>query len=380
VKLERDGLTWLTYVQLGAHGFFLYGSGATLGLLREDLDVSRAVAGLHGTANAAGALISAMVIGALVRRHGRAHLMWLGLAFLVVGVSCYASVAALPLTLGGTFVAAFGGSCIVVLSSAVLADRHGQSSPAAISEANAAAAGIGGLAPLAVGAAVALGLGWRVALLVIVPYAIVIAVVGRAVHVPPPVPLPEDTVKARLPGRYWVSWVVVTAGIAVEFCVTLWAADLLYERTDLARGAAAATVAAIVIGMFLGRIVGGRLVLRRSVDVLLQFAIALAGLGFLGFWLSELWPIAVVSLFACGVGISLFYPLGIARALAASEGKPDVASARAGLGAALAVGVGPFGLGALADGVGLHLAFLVVPALLVVAAVGVRLSPHPSPR
>lgn len=380
MKLERDELTWLTYAQLGANGFFLYGVGSTLGLLREELDVSRAVAGLHGTATAGGALVSALAIGALVHRIGRAQLMWAGLALLAVGVASYSTVAALPLTLTGAFLAAFGGSCIVVLSSAVLADRHGHSGPAAISEGNAVAAGIGGIAPLAVGASVALGLGWRPALLVIVPYAVVVAVLGRAVHVPPPTPLPDGSATDRLPRRYWVSWVVVTAGVAVEFSLTLWAADLLYSRAGMSRSGSAAAISAIVGGMFVGRIVGGRLVLHRSLDVLLQGAIAVAGVGFFGFWLSEVWPVSVVSLFACGLGVSLFYPLGIARALAASEGKPDLASARAGLGAALAVGAGPFGLGALADNVGIHAAFLVVPALLVVAAVGVRLSPHPSPR
>ena len=33
----------------------------------------------------------------------------------------------------------------------------------------------------------------------------------------------------RLSGRYWVSWVVVTAGIAVEFCLALWSAVEYYQ-------------------------------------------------------------------------------------------------------------------------------------------------------
>ena len=46
-----------------------------------------------------------------------------------------------------------------------------------------------------------------------------------------------------------------------------------------------------------------------------------------------------------------------------------------GIGAAVASGAGPFILGALADATTIHTAMLVVPGLLVVAAVGIRLAP-----
>ncbi|MGH8894974.1 MAG: MFS transporter, partial [Actinomycetes bacterium] len=55
-RLERDRLTWVTYLQLGSYGYFLYGVGPSLSLLRDELDISRTVAGLHGTALAVGAL------------------------------------------------------------------------------------------------------------------------------------------------------------------------------------------------------------------------------------------------------------------------------------------------------------------------------------
>jgi fucose permease len=79
-----------------------------------------------------------------------------------------------------------------------------------------------------------------------------------------------------------------------------------------------------------------------------------------------------VGLFVTGLGVSLHYPLGIARALAASGGRRDQAAARASLGVGLAVGAAPFTLGAVADRVGTHAAFLVVPALLAAAAASVR--------
>jgi predicted MFS family arabinose efflux permease len=125
--------------------------------------------------------------------------------------------------------------------------------------------------------------------------------------------------------------------------------------------------------MFAGRLVGGRLALRFGVDQMLYAALAVAAGGFAVFWMSTWAPLAIAGLLICGLGVALHYPLGIARAIDAAEGRPDLASARASVGAALAVGVGPFALGAIADQIGLHKAFLVVPVLYALAAIGVRI-------
>jgi hypothetical protein len=122
-------------------------------------------------------------------------------------------------------------------------------------------------------------------------------------------------------------------------------------------------------------VVGGRLALRFAVDHLLYGALALNAAGFGLFWLSTDPAAAVAGLLGCGLGVALYFPLGLSRAIAASDGQPDRASARVGIGAALASGAGPFGLGALADATSIHTAMLVVPGLLVVAAIGIRLAP-----
>ena len=76
---------------------------------------------------------------------------------------------------------------------------------------------------------------------------------------------------------------VVTAGIAVEFGMTLWAADILRA---------------------------GRL--RRRLQ---------------GFWLTTWAPLAIASLLVSGRGIALLYPLGLSRAIDASDGPPELAAA-----------------------------------------------------
>ncbi len=378
MRLERDGRTRLTYAQLGVYGWFLYGFGPALTLLRDEQGFTRTVAGLHGTALAAGSLVSALTVAPLVSRFGRAVVLWAGLVLLCSGVVVLCLLTALPATLGGAYLCAFGGSFVVTCSSTVLASVHGPGGPAAITEANAVAAGVGAVSPLAVGAAFALG-SWRPALLVLLPVVAVLAVLSRSV---PPLadrgPRRGDGAGTRLSSRYWVAWVVVTAGIGVEFCLALWAADMLHQRTHVSAAIASAAVTALVAGMFLGRLLGGRLALRFPVDRLLYGALVVNAAGFALFWLSTDPVAAVVGLLACGLGVALYFPLGLARAIAVSGGQPDRASARVGLGAALASGAGPFGLGALADATSIHLAMLVVPALLVVAAIGLRAATIPA--
>ena len=374
-RLERDRLTWLIYLQLAGYGYFLYGFGPTVPLLREEQHISRTLSGLHGTALAVGALAAALVAAALIRRWGRAAALWGGVATTCVGIAVYVSTTALPVTLLGAFLGSLGGSFVVTATPPALTEHHGPGGAAAVSEANALAAGVGTVAPLFVGLAVITGAGWRAGLLLLLPLAAALGLtLGRT-----PIPRPADVPghhdgSSRLPARYWVGWGVLAASIGVEFCLTLWAADILHNHAGMGEGAAAAGVTGFVAGMCAGRLAGSRLSLRLGVEPLLYAAIGVAGVGFLVLWLATWGPAAVAGLVVCGLGVSLLYPLGIVRAIDASEGRPDLAAARAGFAAALAVGVGPFVLGALADRFGIHGAFLVVPALLAVAAVGVRLA------
>ena len=373
-QLRRDRLTWLVYLQLGVYGYFLYGFGPTVPLLREEQDISRTLSGLHGTALAVGALVAGTTTAAIVRRWGRATALWGGLAIVCLGAVAYTSTTVLALTLTGAFLGSLGGSFTVTAVAPTLMEHHGAGGPAAISEANATAAAAGIVAPLLVGLAVLSGLGWRAGLLfVLVLVAALVVALGRT-RIPAPREVPQHhDGSTRLPTRYWIGWGVLAACIACEFCLTLWAADILRSRDGLGPGAASASLTGLVAGMFVGRLVGGRLALRFGVDPMLYAALAVAAAGFAVFWASTWAPLAIAGLMICGLGVALHYPLGIARAIDAAEGRPDLASARASLAVALAIGVGPFALGALADQIGLHTAFLVVPALLALAAIGVRI-------
>lgn len=398
--LVRDRLTWLTYAQLGTYGFFLYGFGPSVPLLRDELGVSNAISGLHGTALAVGSAAAGLTFAPLALRVGRAGVLRVGLLGLVAGVLGYCLAPVLPLTLAGALVCGLSGSFVVTGAIVVLGARHGPAGGAAISEANAGAAGAGLVAPLLVGAGVSVGIGWRPGLLLAALAAAVIWLVsvrdGRrlaaleaATPTGPPgagaggAPMDPAGVAADAPGplpaAYWLAWTVLVLCIGVEFCLTFWTADSLREHTGAGPAAATAGVTAVVGGMFAGRLAGGRIALRVPPRRLLFGAIVLCLAGFAIFWLSTATLPALAGLVVAGTGVALHYPLGAARAVTASGDRPDRAAARLSLAAGLASGGAPFALGAAADRVGTHTAFLLVPALLVGAAGCVLGTRDPAP-
>jgi len=383
LSLTRDRLTLVTYAQLGIFGYFIYGFGPVVPLLRDEQGTSRAVASLHGSALAVAALVGGAAFPWLVRRFGRPQVLWAATFGLAVGVLGLWAARPFAATMIATFVTAVAGSTLVNGVVATLSGHHGPAGAAAISESNAVAAGVGTVSPLIVGAAVSVGLGWRPGLAVVVPLVAAVALVAwrsrdalRTAVVAPG----SAGVSGRLPWGYWLAWTSMVVTGSVEVCLNLWAGDELREHARVAPALATAAVSAIVGGMFLGRVVGTRLVLRLAPLRVLLGALALSAVGFTVFWLATTAWLAIAGLLVCGLGNSLHYPLAIALAVEHSGGQPDLAAARSAYAMAIGFGLAPLALGWTADQAGTHNAFLLVYALLAVAAVVVwRLLSVPAP-
>jgi len=89
---------------------------------------------------------------------------------------------------------------------------------------------------------------------------------------------------------------------------------------------------------------------------------------FLGGGDGDVGGVAVAGLVVLGLGNAVPFPSGIALAVAHSGGQPDLAVSRASYSMAVAFGVSPLVLGLIADRVGPHRAFLLVPVFLAGAA------------
>ncbi len=371
--LRRDRLTWLVYLQTSLFGYFIYAFGPTVPLLHDEQRTSKAVSGLHGTALAAGTLVAGVVGPIVVRRFGRRVAMWGAQSLLVAGTVIYTLLPALPGTLAGVAVAGTGGSLLISAVNGILNEHQADFSSTAMSESNAFSALVGLMAPLLVGAAVTLGIGWRPAMYVLVIGAVALGAVFRTMPIPPPAAAVAGAASGRLPGRFWIAWTVLAGGIAIEYCLTLWSTDILRARDGMGSGAAATGVTAIVAGLAVGRMAGARLTRRIALPSLLLGAYATTAAGFLLFWLPTSAVAAMTGLFVAGLGVALLFPLATVLIVTAAGGRTDLALGRGAIAAALAVGAGPFILGAIADQVGTHTAFLVVPVLVLVGVGGVVL-------
>jgi fucose permease len=371
--LRRDAVTRAGYSVLGGWAWFLYGFGALLPLLRAEQGTSRTVMGLHSLALSGGALVAGLTTVAVVSRVHRRGAFLLGAALAAAGVTGLAAGSGPPWTLAATLVAGTGGSTMLNAALPALTDHHGTGGAAALSEANAVAAGIGLLAPLAVGASVALGWSWRPAALAVLPLLVVVLAAVRRVPAGTPAvdaapPRPTTSRRRRLSPSFHAYLVAVVTCIAVEFCCTAWSADLLRQRTTLSAAAASAGVTAVVGGMFVGRVALGRLALARPPARLFAYALALTVAGWVVLWFATKPVIALAGLALTGLGIAGHYPLGAALLMSAVPGQADQASSRLSLGIAVASGGGPLALGAVADASGTHTAFVAVPLLIGLAS------------
>lgn len=378
-----DRITWITYVQVSLFAFFLYGFGATQALLRDEQGTSRTVASLHATVFAVANVATGLLIPRLIQRWGRGLVIRYAVIVMSIGIAVYTAPFGLTASLIGTALVACGGVSLIATANAFILDYQGSAGPAALTQANALAALFGFVVPLVIGITTAVALGWRTGLWALI-IALVVAEVlrSRHEHTPsieraetPNVTQPVRAEKIQMPRRFWWSLTVVALLLATEFTLTLWSADLLRERAGLGPAAAAASLAAVTGGMFLGRLYGSRLAQTWSVDRLLTSSILLALVAFAVAWVStNPWPI-LASLFVVGLGISVHWPIGVSRAVASSGGLIDRASGLSSVAAGAAGGIAPFILGALSDSIGFHSAFLIVPVLLSTALVLILAKP-----
>ncbi|MFG3600614.1 MFS transporter [Micromonospora chersina] len=385
-RLTRDRTTWLTYSQLGLWGFFLYGFGPVVPLLRDEQGTSAAVAGLHSTGIAVGALAGGALFAPAARRLGRGPAIWLGLAGVAAGVTALGLLRPLPATIAAVAVIATFGMMVISGINVVLTAHHGPGAPAALSEANAACAGMGILAPLVIGATVDAGLGWRPVMAVEVGLITLVALAALTFRVRIPrtsspriletyrssrtetvQDLRQRAGSGRLPRAYWIAWVLMSVTGSIEVCLSLWTADVLRTHAGLTAGGASAAVAAIVCGMFMGRLAGGRLALRWPPVPLLLAALTVSLAGFALFWSAPVGWLAVTGLVVLGLGNALHYPLAISIALAAAGPAADKAAGWASYSMGVGFGIAPVALGWVADGVGPHLAFLLLPGFIAAA-------------
>ena len=363
----RDSSTWAGYLSLTSYAWFIYGFSATQALIRDEQGTTRTVASLHAVIFSIGGIIAGLLAAKFILTLGRGRFITVALIGTMVGVLVYTAPGGFPVTMAGAFLASLFGTSVVVGASAFLFDHQKAAGPAAITEANALAAFAGVLAPLAIGLGSIVFLGWRSGVWVLFAGIVVSLLLMRRNPTVFRVPQDEAIREAThqpFPKVFWWSLITLFLFLTTEFTLTLWSADLLRERGGFEAGAAAASLAAVTGGILIGRILGSRFAEYFPVDRILAFAVLTALVGWSIVWFTAIGAVMLIGLLVSGIGVSVFWPIGVSRVVLASGGQSDRASALSAVAGGTAGGVGPFLLGSLADSVGVHTAFLVLPVVL----------------
>jgi MFS family permease len=414
VPFHRDRFTWVAYGALLAFGFLNAVLGPILPYLRAVENISYLVGGLHQFAYAMGGGVA----GLLAHREmlGRSATIRFGLAGAAVaglGVG-YGDAAAI--TLPATLLMGFLNTAALIALWAALSDAHRARRAIAMTEGEVAVSLGGIVVPLLIAGLASTAATWRFAF-VIGAVVVAVAVVGiGAVRVPererveerlpaearevtgddPDAPRPAagrdraddpghprtaagrdraddpDAPRPRarpLRRRVQPLLAVVFSIVALEFGLSFWLASYLNLSVGLERGLAVGLVAALYGANLAGRLLASRLARRVEADKLLALALATAMVGLPILIAAQAAGPATLGFVITGMGIGTLFPLTSSLHVGRSRRGADAALGQVLVVAAFGQTFGPLAVAAIAQVAGLRAGFLVLPALVISAAV-----------
>jgi fucose permease len=380
---SRTPETWLVYLLLSLYVYMLNVPGPITGYLRQEFQLTYTESSLHFSAFAAGVLVTGLLAGPFIRKLAPWRVMAIGSLGLGVGGLILALGRQPALTIFGLFLMGCLGTWILSMYPLILEQEMGSRSSVGVAEANTLGSIFAAAAPLLVGALASQAVGWRMAIIAAAAISLALGVwlwlrTSEAQQRQTIVLVEgEQETSGKLPRRYWLIWLALMFGIAIEFCTVYWSADFNAKVLGLAQNSATQAVSLFLIGMILGRFAGSRLLERLPARKILLGSIALGATGYLAFWSAAQTALSLAGLFIMGLGVANFYPTLLPLAIRSAGSQKQLAGARATLATGVAIFFLPFGLGSLADLLGIQRAFLVVGLLfvLVVAmlAIAVRL-------
>jgi MFS family permease len=361
--------TWVAYAASAGFGSILYLYGAITPYVAADLRVSLAEASLSAAALSGGLAVAGIASDRLARSVEHVGSAWL-VVLLASGVA-FVGAPSLPVLLIATVLVGVATGAIFSPVNGLLVAIGGPRAPTLLARSGVWGM-IGGLtAPALVAAVAPTALTWRAGF--VLPAALLgtACVLGglagpaaiarsRGDHV--------DVAARRLPGRYWVAWLLLTTCIGLEFGCAFWGATHIRESTGISAPDATRLVTLLVAGMLVGRVALGAVSVHRRLAIpLLRGGVAVVAIGSALIWIAHEPLVGALGLFVAGLGISVLYPLGATLAIGQVPENADVASTRLVFASGLALLVTPPTLGFVAGASGIHAAWLLMFVLAAVA-------------
>ena len=376
---QRDRFFWIIAIQTAIVNFYLGGFGPAQSLLRADQGTSLTIAGLHGTAMGVASIAAGYANPHLAHRFGRTKSQWIGLGIFLVGLFLFVISPPVILTIPATLITGFGTSMVINTMLSSMSHHYGKAAEVAIPQANGVAS-IGFVTGTAlIGTIASLYPSfWRLGLLLAIPVAVILVLVGREKEAEEHVPDESGPQSGKMSAKFWLAWLGFVACISSEFATSFWSAALLKDRVGSSAAISTVAIVALGTGMGVGRWYGGLVLKNFKLDNQLLGLVALQFIGFVAFWLSHSMIISLICLFVIGLGISMQFALSAIRLVSFSDNRPDLAIGKSSLAAGIAIAGAPFLLGFLGDNFGISRAYIMVPILIMIAFIIIKLTPSQS--
>ena len=376
---QRDRFFWIVATQTAIVNFYLGGFGPAQSLLRADQGTSLTIAGLHGTAMGVASIAAGYANPHLAHKFGRTKSQWIGLGIFLVGLFLFVISPPVILTIPATLIAGFGTSMVINTMLSSMSHHYGKAAEVAIPQANgiASVGFVTGTALIGTIASLYPNF-WRLGLLLAIPVALILVLVGREKEIEEHVPDESGPQSGKMSARFWLAWFGFVACISSEFATSFWSAALLKDRVGSTAAISTVAIVALGTGMGVGRWFGGLVLKNFKLDNQLLGLVALQFFGFVAFWLSHSMIISLICLFVIGLGISMQFALAAIRLVSFSDNRPDLAIGKSSLAAGIAIAGAPFLLGFLGDNFGISRAYIMVPVLITIAFIIIKLTPSQS--
>ena len=376
---QRDRFFWIVATQTAIVNFYLGGFGPAQSLLRADQGTSLTIAGLHGTAMGVASIAAGYANPHLAHKFGRTKSQWIGLGIFLVGLFLFVISPPVILTIPATLIAGFGTSMVINTMLSSMSHHYGKAAEVAIPQANgiASVGFVTGTALIGTIASLYPNF-WRLGLLLAIPVAVILVLVGREKEVEEHVPDESGPQSGKMSPKFWLAWFGFVACISSEFATSFWSAALLKDRVGSTAAISTVAIVALGTGMGVGRWFGGLVLKNFKLDNQLLGLVALQFFGFVAFWLSHSMIISLICLFVIGLGISMQFALAAIRLVSFSDNRPDLAIGKSSLAAGIAIAGAPFLLGFLGDNFGISRAYIMVPVLIAIAFIIIKLTPSQS--
>lgn len=369
----------LIVAMTGIMGFTFNAIGPSMPLIREDLGMGRSLAGLHFTALAAGGLVLGPILERFSRRFGRKRVFWTAAGGLVTGALVIGASPTVAVSLAGALITGLGGAALLITGRSALADSDRAAIGLSMVQNDTSWSFGAIMAGLTVTVLVDRGLGWRPAF--VIPAVIAAGLLVMRMRNPFPAGSQglASSADLSLSVAYWLTWAAFIPAAAGEWSILAWSAGYMVDAQGVSLEHGAFSVTVFLAAMLLGRALGTRLARKFSVTYLLAGGMSIAIAGSAAVWAAPSATGALIALAGTGLGVSLLAPMLISSAVETTT-RTDTATARISVAASVAILSAPFGLGVLADQVGIRQAWGVIPLLFVTAAALTTASYRKRPR